>query len=115
MRREIFFSVRPSHTTKRDLKAVFLFFNLDTEIMNQFLSKILALNGFKRSWCVTVMLVSYVTVLQFFYLLDQFRTFFFPHMNFHHGRFQSRLLSQCLWSTSTKANEPAAIENKQEC
>ena len=114
MRREIFFGVRQSRTTKRDLKAVFLFFNLDTEIMNQFLSKILALNGCKRGWCLVLQLC-WCLVLQFFYLLDQFRTFFFPHMNFHYGRFQSRLLSQCLWSTSAKANEPAAIENKQEC
>ena len=60
MRREIFFIVRQSHTTKRDLKAVFLFFNLDTEIMNQFLSKILALNGCKR---VGVLFYSYVGVL----------------------------------------------------
>ena len=56
MRREIFFSVRQSHTTKRDLKAVFLFFDLDTEIMNQFPSKILALNGCERSWCLVLQL-----------------------------------------------------------
>ena len=56
MRREIFFIVTQSHTTKRDLKAVFLFFYLDAEIMNQFPSKILALNGCKRSWCLVLQL-----------------------------------------------------------